>query len=120
MSKSTDRSVRAVVSYRGEMYFGGQFARAGTLTAYHIASYNGLDLQPLGGGADGVVNTLSVYGDLLVVGGGFTRVFQSLITSGGIGIRESSAILYTGGLAAWNGDLWVKVGDTPLEAICWW
>ena len=117
MSKSTDRSVRAVVSYRGEMYFGGQFARAGTLTAYHIASYNGLDLQPLGGGADGVVNTLSVYGDLLVVGGGFTRVFQSLITSGGIGIRESSAILYTGGLAAWNGDLWVKVGDTPLEGV---
>ena len=101
----------------GKTYFAGQFLRAGTLSAYYIASYNGLELDALGGGADGVVNSLSVFGDMLVVGGGFTRVFQPLMSSGGGESGESGGIVYTGGIAGWRLDRWTSIGDTRLEGI---
>lgn len=113
----SDKQVRAVANYRGQTYFAGQFLRAGSLSVFYIASYNGLEINPLGGGVDGVVNSLSVLGDMLVVGGGFTRVFQPLRTSGDHPSEDSGGILYTGGLAGWKGDRWTTIGDTRLEGI---
>lgn len=116
MDPITDRGVRAVANYMGETIFAGQFLRADLLSVYHIASYNGLEIKTLGGGADGVINTLSVLGEVLVVGGGFRRVFQPLKTD-----RSSSedvaGIIYSGGLAAWDGEQWSAIGETRLEGI---
>ena len=114
MNPITDKGVRAVANFKGATYFAGQFLRAGLDSVYHIASYNGIERQALGGGADGVINALSVLGDLLIVGGGFTRVFPPLPTQGDV---ERSGIIYSGGLAAWDGDTWAAVGDTRLEGI---
>jgi hypothetical protein len=114
MDPITDKGVRAVANFKGATYFAGQFLRAGLVSVYHIASYDGLELKALGGGADGVINTLTILGDLLIVGGGFTRVFPPLSTQGD---TDSSGIIYSGGLAAWNGATWTMVGNTRLEGI---
>jgi len=116
MDPIADRGVRAITNYQGETYFAGQFLRAHLLSVYHIVSYNGLELKKLGGGADGVINSMVVFGDVLVVGGGFTRVFQPLIPKNTSG-RDEAGILYTGGLSSWDGQKWSALGDTRLEGI---
>jgi len=116
MDPIADKGVRTLANYEGGTYFAGQFLRADLLSVYHIASYNGLELKTLGGGADGAINTLVVLGNLLVVGGGFTLVFQPLLAKSTSG-KDAAGILYTGGLAAWNGEEWSTIGDTRLEGI---
>jgi len=116
MEKIADKSVYAAVNFMGATYFAGQFLRATQMPAYHVASFDGIELRTLGGGADGVINTLKVFGNQMVIGGGFKRVVQPL-SSQNMDSNNPSEVLYTGGLAAWDGQEWRRIGELPLEGI---
>jgi hypothetical protein len=72
----------------------GTFREAGGLTAEHIASWNGKKWGALGGGVNGPVNGLAVFGaNVLYAGGDFT-------TAGGSP---------SPGVGAWDGVSWMPV-----------
>lgn len=100
--------VRALSMYRGHLYAAGIFRDANRLPRSNIAQWNGEEWLPLRGGVtegdaaiaimgelhSGVVNTLSVHRNKLIVGGNFFRAGQ----------RRAN------GFAAWNGRRWINIG----------
>jgi hypothetical protein len=76
----------------------GEFAEAGGLQARQIASWDGSQFAPLGGGLDGEVLTLAVHddgsGQALYAAGAF-------ISADGIPVEK---------IARWNGTQWSSVG----------
>lgn len=80
--------------FQNELIVGGQFTSIGSLTASHIARWNGTTWSTFGNGLFGFgeVQALAVYNNELYAAGSFDT------TSG---IR---------GIARWNGTSWVQVG----------
>ena len=65
----------------------------------------GIGLQPLGLGLDGPVLTLAALSDRLVVGGSFSRAFQT----------HGSPLLDCGGILSWDGTRWSLFGGAPVS-----
>lgn len=65
--------VSSFATFGGDLYVGGEFSKAGTITAKNIAKWNGTVWSTLGlfGGIDDRVNTLYVHGGELYAGGDF-------------------------------------------------
>lgn len=72
----------------------------------HMLAWNGLEVERLGRGLDGVVECMSVFDGLLVVGGQFTTA---------LGTYGSS--LHAGGLVGWNGQSWTLIGGANVFGI---
>jgi len=109
-----DRGVNAIAMYKHKTYVGGKLSRFGGVLVFGIAAFNGRTVEPLGSGVDGTVYTIKQYGDVLVVGGGFTKVFQPLVA----GVDAANGgMLSTGGLAAWDGNEWGLVGGSAVFGV---
>lgn len=85
----------------GDLYVGGQFTHAGGLPTQFIARWDGISLQPLGGGVDGEVTALAADGNKLYVAGEFTLAGE----------------LVANRLAVWDGTAWATLGngDGPVD-----
>jgi len=90
-----NNSVRALVSYNGELYAGGSFTSAGGIGANRVAKWNGNIWSALGLGVNGRVNALIVFNGELVVAGDFTQV-------GGVSANR---------IAKWNGTNWLLLDN---------
>jgi len=93
----------ALIVYQGQLIAGGSFDRADGALAPGIAAWNGSSWSSVGGGVGGgfggnpfgTVYALSVHGDSLIAGGGFT-------TAGGVPAYH---------VAKWNGAQWDSLGS---------
>ena len=93
-----DGSVEAMVLVGNDLYVGGNFTKAGGVTAQHLAKYNIVTRQwsSVGGGLDGAVNSLTFSNGELYVGGNFDL-------AGNVEARD---------VAIWNGTNWRKLGNS--------
>jgi RHS repeat-associated protein len=82
------------VSETSEVYAGGDFTTAGSLSSKFLAMWDGADWRTLGLGVDGAVHSISTFGRDVFVGGAFTK-------AGGFNARH---------LARWNGEFWTPLG----------
>ena len=109
-----DGTIKALASFGGKLYVGGDFTRLGT--SYGAISTNYLrmacyDLDKgwatVGGGADGEVRCLLVLDNKLFVGGDFSNVYN---TVGGLAIATDK-------LASWSGTAWTACGLTINDSV---
>jgi hypothetical protein len=100
------RVVLAVAKYHGNFFAGGNFQRAAGMEIGHIMEWDGLMVQRVGRGLDGVVECMTVFDHILIVGGQFMRALSS-----------DGASLHSGGLVGWNGQSWVLIGDAGVKGI---
>ena len=112
---TADRGINAIATYKQKTYVGGKLSRFGDVLVFGIAVYDGVIVQPLGSGVDGTVYAMKPYGEVLVVGGGFTKVFQPLASE--LGAAADGGIVSTGGLASWDGSKWDLVGNSPVLGV---
>jgi hypothetical protein len=77
------------------LYAGGNFTKAGGVSANYIAQWNGSSWSAIGSGLNGSVDALAVSGGKLYAGGLFT-------TAGGVSAK---------GIAQWNGSSWAAMGS---------
>src|SRR6476661_40525 len=97
----TNGTVSAVArAANGDVYVGGSFTVAGSVTANNIAKWNGTAWSAIGAGLNGTVNALAVDGNGTVYAGG------SFTTAGG------SSANY---VAKWNGTAWSAM-STGMDA----
>lgn len=93
------------VATDGTLYAGGGFTRAGDVTAWHVARWDGASWSALGSGLNGTVASLCLDAEgNLYVGGSFT-------TAGGISANN---------IAKWDGSRWSALGSgtgSSVEAI---
>jgi hypothetical protein len=92
ISPSFSKTVRAIAYASSRFYIGGQFLDVSSNRVGYIVSSDGRSFAPLGVGVDGAVYALATCGDRVVVGGAFSRVYQS----------EGVGSLETGSFAVWN------------------
>lgn len=85
----------------GDLYVGGEFARAGGLTANHIAKWNGSAWSALDSGMNDEVKTLAVLGSDVYAGGAFT-------TAGGVAANR---------IAKWDGSAWSDLGSGMNNSV---
>lgn len=118
-------AIDAFAMYHGDLVAAGSFTIGG-VSAQHqnVARWDGLQWSVIGGGIDGEVRALTVFGDELVAGGPF-ELAGSLLAFGvarwdgtswrpfGAPVLDTTA-LDVRGLAAWNGDLIVAGGFTTM------
>lgn len=96
--------IYAMVTDGTNIYVGGDFTVAGSLSAYHIAKWDGTAWSVLDQGVNGVVRALHMVGTTLYVGGEFTKAGSTTVNH----------------IAAWNGTAWSAVGtgtDGVVRAI---
>jgi hypothetical protein len=86
--------------HNGELYAGGIFTNAGSLSVSNLAKWNGATWSPVGGNVNGNVTTMQFQGDDLYIGGNFTSVG---------GITASN-------VAKWNGANWSALGSGAKAA----
>jgi hypothetical protein len=96
-----DGRVRAVLEFRGDLYAGGAFTRAGTGAASNIARWDGTRWYPVGAGFDGEVWSLVEHRGELYASGLFT-------TSGTQSVSR---------IARWDGAQWQPVGGGVTWAL---
>lgn len=89
----------------GALLVGGAFTHVGAVPLGHVARFDGVTWQPLGGGVNGTVIAIKqlANGDVLV-GGSFSQ-------AGGIAASN---------IARWNGSTWAPLGtgtNAPVQAI---
>lgn len=87
--------VAAIAVSGSDVYVGGWFDRAGTLTASNIARWDGAAWHALGIGVNSDVKAIAVDGNNVYVGGAFT-------TAGGITVNH---------IARWDGSQWHAMGS---------
>lgn len=91
-------SVQALLSDGALLYAGGEFDRAGSTPASHIAAFDGSSWRPLGTGINnfgwGWVRALARHNNRIYVGGAF---------------GQAGAVL-SDNIAAWDGSTWHAVG----------
>lgn len=79
------RTVRSLANRNGLLVAAGNFVGAGGVASHGLAQWNGSAWTNLGGPEDGVANAVAVDGGgRLVVGGGFTRIGDSLLNNIGL------------------------------------
>src|SRR5262245_52326581 len=112
--------IDALAVYNDELYVGGNFSFAGDVTVHHIARWNG-DTETwsdVGGGISGgevpTVHSMVVYqGDLIAAGdfdfAGGTPAFNIARWDGTQWHAMGAGVGVAGGMAEFNGDLYVSV-----------
>ncbi len=99
-----DSTVYALAASGADLYVGGDFYKAGSVTASNVARWNGSAWSNLGLGVNGTVRALATSGTDLYAGGEFR-------TAGGIPATN---------IAKWNGSGWADLGggvDRPVYAL---
>lgn len=69
--------VYALYVFDGELYAGGSFSEAGTITTDNIAKWDGEDWHAVGSGRPGMVYCFTEWDGMLVAGGGFTAAYPT-------------------------------------------
>ena len=110
----SSKGVRAMAAFKQKIYIGGGFLQTKGSSVNHIASFDGTSVVPLGSSVDGLVNVLVSFDDILVVGGGFTKVTRQ--PSKRLA-WFNTGVIRTGGLATWDGFEWGMLGSQPLFGI---
>lgn len=89
----------------GSLYVGGFFSRAGDVTSFHVARWDGREWSSLGYGVGGPpysqVFALAVDGSDLYVGGLFTDASGTPVNN----------------IARWDGEAWHPLGVPPYDGI---
>ncbi len=91
----------------GNIFVGGNFTSAGSISANSIAMWNGTSWIALGSGINGTVNALDYNNGSLYVGGTFTL-------AGGVACSN---------LAKWDGSVWTAIGtgtNGSIYALRFW
>jgi trimeric autotransporter adhesin len=84
------------IGFTGEIYAAGNFTTTGTgASVNRVAAFKGGVWTPLGYGVNGIVNSVSVSGTNVYVGGSFTSI-------GGLAANN---------IARWNGTAWFALGS---------
>jgi hypothetical protein len=83
----------------GNIYVGGNFDRAGDVTAFNIAKWDGSAWSAVGEGVTGPVYAIAIDGSDIYVGGNFSQA----------GI--STLVIPAKNLAKWNGSSWSNFGS---------
>jgi hypothetical protein len=96
-----DGRVLALLSLPDGLLAGGEFTRAGSAAAAHVARWDGAAWQPLGDGTDGPVLALAGYGGAVIAGGDFRY-------AGGAP---------AGRIARWDGTAWSSLGAGANGAV---
>ena len=94
MGPGTNRTVDALIDYKGKLIAGGSFDTAGGIAANSIAAWDGNTWSPLGPGMDYWVSALTIYDGKLIAGGFFDSI-------GGVAVNH---------IAAWDGSSWSPLG----------
>ena len=89
------------VDQNGNLYVGGSFNVAGTVTANYIAKWDGHAWSALGQGPKGKLNALTVNGTNLYAGGLFTNA---------VGVMTYNVV-------KWNGRIWIALGSGMDGAV---
>jgi hypothetical protein len=140
--------VYALAVYNGELYAAGEFNTAGTISANHIARWNGVTWDSVGYGLGNTVYSLAVYNNELYAGGIFTNGIYKwngttwAMVGSGVPTTSSNGVfaldscfgkLYVGGqfttaggisasnIASWDGTTWSTVGlgtDQKVNTLC--
>lgn len=124
-------TVIALTVHNGELIAGGLFTSAGGAPAAHIARWNGLNWQGLGGGVNNHVESLCTHAGRLIVGGAFTATPQQpgqcITTWTGLGWEALGGGVNGDVLAllSFNGDLiaggyFTSAGGVPAGRIARW
>ena len=92
-------TVSALSVFEGNLYVGGYFGKAGSISVANVACWDGGSWSGVGSGLPGGVSSLAVFQNSLYAGGGFT-------SSGGAMVNR---------VARWNGVDWLQLG-TGLDA----
>ncbi len=75
----TGPTVQAIAVYKNQVFIGGDFSSVNGVKAVDIAVYSSGAWHPVGGGTDGVVQSLAVSGGYLYAGGSFTKAGGSSV-----------------------------------------
>ena len=97
-SNGTDGTVRCIAINGTDVYIGGSFTAVsdGTVSASHIAKWNGSNWSALGGGMGNDVYAIAISGSNVYAGGNFNTL--------GDGTTSAQYI------AIWNGTTWAELG----------
>jgi len=98
------KSVDTIAAQGERIFVGGSFAGFGESDVNFVVSWDGVRTEPLAEGLDGAVKTLTLYGDMLVVGGSFQKAFQG-----------RGSVVRSPGLVGWNGTHWSTVGQSVWD-----
>jgi hypothetical protein len=96
-----NNSVNALAARGSDIYAGGLFTAAGTVTANFIAKWDGSGWSLLGSGTNGFVYAIAVNGSNLYAGGTFT-------SAGGLAARY---------IAKWDGSAWSALGSGASSSV---
>lgn len=128
-------SVKTVARYNGDLYAGGTFTQSGSATINYIARWDGAAWQPVGGGTNGTVSALCVFGNELYAGGSFTSAGSTAVNNiakwdGNAWTDVGGGVNYTGAISVsalqvYNGDLYAggsfdSAGGTAVNHIARW
>lgn len=94
-------SVNSLASHNGELYAGGNFSTAGSVSVNNIAKWNGTTWSDVGNGIEGTVYSLLEFNGELYAGGWFQ-------TAGGATANN---------IAKWNGSNWINIGSSECNLI---
>jgi outer membrane protein assembly factor BamB len=100
-SNAFDDQVGVIAVADGDVYVGGDFLVAGSLSANHIARWDGTAWSALGDGVNGSVRSIAVLGSNVFAGGYFTR-------AGNVDAQF---------IAKWDGAAWSALGDGSRENV---
>jgi hypothetical protein len=78
-SSSTGPTVDAITVYNNDVFIGGDFSSVNGVHAANIAVYVAGAWKAVGGGTDGIVQSLAVSGGYLYVGGSFSQAGGSTV-----------------------------------------
>jgi hypothetical protein len=124
-----DGDIEAMVVDGDDIYIGGEFDRVESITAHHVARWNGAGWQRLGDGVDGNVYALAVSNGQLFVGGEFRNaggvsanriaVWNNVTASwrslaNGV---DDTGYAYVGALAANGGEIYVGGGFSRVNGM---
>lgn len=97
--------VNCLLTANGKLYAGGQFDRAGTRSAAHVAAWDGTAWSALGTGINrgqhAIVMSLEAFGSRIVVGGAFHLAGQAAVNH----------------IACWDGKSWRAMGPGFGNAV---